>query len=204
MATRLPRPLCGAPPRGFPPLWWSRGPPPRPPLWGTCGPLWRPRGPRCRPALPVFHQQYSPAGINFSSVYRPCPHGRPALPPRQRLQRGISWCRPRRTLHPHVLLPRRFLACLMALPPSSCYLPPPPPPRSSCPPLSPILPNPPRSRDSTPSSHRHSPPGHSISHGALPCRRRCLPGCGPVFCALSPLSSSFLRSLFPPRLRFST
>ena len=62
-----------APPRVFPPLRRPCGPPPRPPLQGTCVPLWRPRGPCCRPALPRFCRPYFSAGLPFLSLRRPCP-----------------------------------------------------------------------------------------------------------------------------------
>ena len=127
VATRLPRPLHGGTSVGFPPLRRSRGPPPCPPLRGTRGTLWRPRDPRRRPTLPRFFHPYFPAGLPFAPFSPASPHSGPALPPRQRPQRGISRCCSCRPALPHITLPHRFFACPMASPSASPF--PPPPPR---------------------------------------------------------------------------
>ena len=81
VATRLPHPLSGWSPVGFPPLWRPCGSPPRPPLCGTCGPLQRLRGPCRCPALLRF------AGLNFLPASGPplLRQPRPMAAPRSRL-----------------------------------------------------------------------------------------------------------------------
>ena len=142
--TRLPLPLPGSNPVGFPPLQRPHGPPPHPPLPRTCGPLWRPRIPPRRPTLLRTRQPGFPAGQRSSPLALASPHGATMLPPRRRLWRWPSQYRPHQPPRLMISLPCRCpVSTLPSTSASRC--PTPPPPRSSPPSPSPIPPIPRRS-----------------------------------------------------------
>ena len=155
----------------------------------THGPLQKPCGPCHRPALPRICQPGFSAGLCTSPCLLTLPHGIPTLPPCCQQRRGLSQCRPRRPMRPHIALPRRFPTSPTQSPSASLSSTPPPLLSSPLPPSS-ILPI---QRRSTQHSCLRSPPVPPPSRGTPPILRCCLPYCGdfpgPVLRAPVPLLS---------------